>query len=133
MNNNKQYPESFIGSIQCPNCGSGAQQGFAFDKLHCTHCGTTQFSLGAVPCLFLAGIHHKKIWQHQTATMQYMAQQGLAALHESLSRYDLTNTTRRRLAEIQTACQLNLDTILSLLQKYGIDPVPDEQLGQMNP
>lgn len=133
MNNNKQYPESFIGRIQCPNCASNAQQGFQFDKLHCTRCDTTHFSLGAVPCLFPAGIHQKQIWQHQTATMQYMAQQGLAALHESLSRYDLTSTTRRRLTDIQTACQRNLDTILSLLQKHGVDPVPDEQLAQMNP
>lgn len=133
MNNNKQYPESFIGSLRCPNCGSDAQQGFEFDKLHCTRCGTNHFSLGDVPCLFPAGIHHKKIWQHQAATMQYMAQQGLAALHESLSRYDLTSTTRRRLTDIQTACQRNLDTILSLLQKHGVDPVPDEQLAQMNP
>lgn len=133
MNNNKQYPESFIGSIRCPNCGSSAQQGFAFDKLHCSHCGTQHFSLGDVPCLFPVGEHHKLIWQHQTASLQYMAQQGLAALHESLSRYDLTKTTRQRLSEIQTACQLNLDTIVSLLHRHGIDPIPDEQLGQMNP
>jgi len=133
MNNNKQYPESFIGSIQCPSCGSSAQQGFQFENCLCTQCGTNHFSIGDVPCLFPAGIHQKLIWQHQTATMQYMAQQGLAALHESLSRYDLTNTTRRRLTDIQTACQLNANTILSLLQKFGIDPIPNEQLGQMNP
>ncbi|MDO8345620.1 MAG: hypothetical protein Q7T48_20625 [Cellvibrio sp.] len=133
MNNNKQYPERFIESIRCPNCGSGAKQGFQFNDLHCTQCGTNHFSLGDVPCLFPAGTHHKIIWQHQTATMQYMAQQGLAALHESLSRYDLTSTTRQRLAQIQSASQVNLNTILSLLQKHGIDPIPDEQLNQMNP
>ncbi|MDF3013970.1 MAG: hypothetical protein K0Q78_2174, partial [Cellvibrio sp.] len=131
--NNKQYTESFIGNIQCPNCGSGTQQGFQFDKLHCTRCGTNHFSLGDVPCLFPAGIHQKLIWQHQTATMQYMAQQGLVALHESLSRYDLTTATRQRLTEIQTASQINIDTILSLMQKHGIEPIPDEQLSQMNP
>jgi hypothetical protein len=131
--NNKQYTESFIGNIQCPNCGCGTQQGFQFDKLHCTRCGTNHFSLGDVPCLFPAGIHQKKIWQHQTATMQYMAQQGLAALHESLSRYDLTTATRQRLTEIQTASQINIDTILYLMQKHGIEPIPDEQLSQMNP
>lgn len=65
--------------------------------------------------------------------MQYMAQQGLAALHESLSRYDLTNATRQRLTEIQTASQVNIDTILLLMQKHGIDPIPDEQLSQVNP
>jgi len=133
MNNNKQYPDRFIESLRCPNCGGNAQQGFQFDNLQCTQCGTNHFSLGNVPCLFPAGIHQKLIWQHQTATMHYMAQQGLAALHESLSRYDLTSSTRRRLTDIQTACQLNVDTILSLLQKYGIDPIPNEQLGQMNP
>lgn len=133
MNNNKQYPEHFIASICCPNCGSGAQEGFQFATLQCSRCGTDHFSLGDVPCLFPAGAHHKLIWQHQTATMQYMAQQGLAALHESLSRYDLTLATRQRLSEIKTASQLNLDAILALLHKHGIDPLPNEQLGQMNP
>lgn len=133
MNNNKQYPERFIESIRCPNCGSDAQQGFQFETLQCSRCGTGHFSLGTVPCLFPAGAHHKLIWQHQTATMQYMAQQGLAALHESLSRYDLTTTTRQRLADIQTASRINIETILSLLHKHGIDPIPDEQLSQMNP
>jgi hypothetical protein len=65
--------------------------------------------------------------------MQHMAMQGLAALHESLSRYDLTNTTRRRLADIQAASKLNLESLLALLHKHGIDPIPDEQLAQMNP
>jgi len=133
MSNNKQYPEHFIESIRCPNCGSGVQQGFHFETLQCTRCGTSHFSLGDVPCLFPAGTHHKLIWQHQTATMQYMAQQGLAALHESLSRYDLTDATRQRLADIQTASRVNIDTILSLLHTHGIDPIPDEQLSQMNP
>src|SRR5688572_16365102 len=133
MNNNKQYPEHFIESIRCPNCGGGVQQGFQFDHLHCSLCGTSHFSLGDVPCLFPAGAHHKLIWQHQTATMHYMAQQGLAALHESLSRYDLTDATRQRLADIQTASRVNIDTILALLHTHGIDPIPDEQLSQMNP
>ncbi|HSC68204.1 MAG TPA: hypothetical protein VLC79_10960 [Cellvibrio sp.] len=133
MNNYKQYPTHLLDSIRCPNCGSNAQPGFQIDNFHCTQCGTQHFSLGHVPCLFPAGIHQKLIWQHQAATMQYMAQQGLAALHESLSRYDLTDTTRRRLSAIQNACQVNVDTILSLLQKYGIEAIPNEQLGQMNP
>ncbi len=133
MNNNKQYPERFIAALRCPNCGSNAQQGFQFDALQCTHCGTTYFSRGEVPCVFPAGVHQKLIWQHQTANLQYMAQQGLAALHESLSRYDLTDATRQRLTEIQTASQVNLDTIISLMQKRGINPIPDEQLSQMNP
>lgn len=133
MLNKKQYPESFTRSLQCPSCGSQSQQGFEFDNLRCNHCGTQHFSLGDVPCLFPAGEHHKLIWQHQTATMQYMGQQGLAALSESLSRYDLSNATRLRLSEIHTASQLNLTTILTLLQKYGLEPVADEQLSQMNP
>lgn len=133
MKNKKQYSERFIRSLQCPHCGSSTQHGFEFDNLHCRHCGTQHFSLGDVPCLFPAGVHHKLIWQHQTASIHFMAQQGLTALHESLSRYDLTSTTRQRLTEIQTASQLNLNTILSLLQKHGIEAIPDEQLGNMNP
>lgn len=133
MNNNKQYPAHFIESIQCPNCASNTQQGFNFDKLYCKRCETQHFSLGEVPCLFPAGAHQKLIWQHQTATLQHMAQQGLAALHESLSRYDLTTATRQRLTEIQAASQINIETILSLMQRHGIDPAPNEQLNQMNP
>lgn len=133
MNNNKQYPEHLIAALRCPNCGSGKQQGFQFDTLQCAHCGTTYFSLGDVPCLFPAGIHQKLIWQHQTASLQHMALQSLATLHESLSRYDLTDATRQRLTEIQTASQVNLDTIISLMQKHGINPIPDEQLSQINP
>lgn len=133
MNNNKQYPEYFIESIRCPNCGSGAQQGFQFETLQCRSCATDYFSLGDVPCLFPAGAHQKLIWQHQTATLQHIAQQGLAALYESLSRYDLTTSTRERLTEIQRASQVNLNTIVSLMHKHGIDPIPDEQLSQMNP
>lgn len=133
MNNNKQYPEHFIESIRCPNCGSDAKQGFQFQTLQCSRCGTDHFSLGNVPCLFPAGAHQKLIWQHQTATLQHIAQQGLAALHESLSRYDLTTSTRQRLTEIQRASQVNLNTIVSLMHKHGIDPIPDEQLSQMNP
>lgn len=133
MINHKNYSENFIGCTLCPNCGSTAQQGFDFKNLYCSACGTQHFSLGNVPCLFPAGNHHTVIWQHQTATMQYMALQGLAALEESLSRYDLTNTSRQRLTDIQTANQLNLESILALLQKHGVNPAPNEQLGQMNP
>jgi len=133
MANNKKYPASFIESILCPNCGSNAQQGFQFEQLQCAVCGTSHFSFGDVPCLFPAGSHHKLIWQHQTASLQHIALQGLATLHESLSRYDLTDATRQRLAEIQTASQINLDTIISLMQKRGIEAIPDEQLSQMNP
>jgi hypothetical protein len=133
MANNKHYSKIFTGCILCPNCGSTAQQGFDFENLHCSTCGTQHFSLGDVPCLFPAGNHHTVIWQHQTATMQHMALQGLAALEESLSRYDLTAISRQRLTDIHTANQLNLESILVLLQKHGINPVPNDQLGQMNP
>lgn len=133
MTSNKHYAKKLTGCIQCPQCGSNTQQGFDLDTLHCSHCGTQHFSLGDVPCLFPAGAHHKLIWQHQTATLQYMAHQGLAALQESLSRYDLTNTSRQRLADIQTANQINLESILTLLQKHGVTPAANEQLGQMNP
>ena len=133
MTSNKHYAKKLTGCIQCPQCSSTTQQGFDLDKLHCSHCGTQHFSLGDVPCLFPAGAHHKLIWQHQTATLQYMAHQGLAALQESLSRYDLTNTSRQRLTDIQTANQINLESILTLLQKHGVTPAANEQLGQMNP
>lgn len=133
MTSHKHYAKKLIGCIQCPQCGSNTQQGFDLDNLYCSNCGTQHFSLGDVPCLFPAGAHHKLIWQHQTATLQYMAHQGLAALQESLSRYDLTNTSRQRLADIQTTNQINLESILTLLQKHGVTPAPNEQLGQMNP
>lgn len=133
MTSKKYYAEKLIGCIQCPQCRSNAEQGFDLDTLYCSHCGTQHFSLGDLPCLFPAGVHQKLIWQHQTANLQYMAHQGLMNLQESLSRYDLTNTSRQRLANIQTANQTNLDSILALLRKHGITPTPNEQLGQMNP
>ena len=134
MNNNKKkYSEIFNDCIQCPHCGSNTQQGFDIETLCCSTCGTEQFYLGDIPCFFPSGIHHKVIWQHQTACMQHMAQQGLDTLQEALSRYDLTDKSRARLIDIQTANKINFESILALLQKNGIDPIPNEQLSQINP
>lgn len=130
MNNKILYPENIF---KCPHCGSDETQGFDFENYHCNHCGTNYFSLGDVLCLFPAGIHHKAIWEHQTGIMKNVGEQGLIAIQESLSRYDLSQTTRQRLEENFRATETNLKTILALLQESGVEPGIREELSGGNP
>lgn len=130
MNNKILYPENVF---KCPNCGCDQTQGFDFENHHCNHCGTNHFSLGDVLCLFPEGKHHKVIWEHQTGIMKYAGEQGLITIQESLSRYDLSETTRQRLTETFNATEINLKTILSLLQESGIEAAISEQLGGGDP
>lgn len=132
MNNNKQYPASFIANLRCPYCGSHQSQGFDFNNLHCNHCGIDHFQLGDIPCLFPNGVNHKLLWQHQIASMKNIARQGLASLEESLSRYDLLSSTRQRLVEIYNSSKQNTEAIISLMQQYDIEAPDDQQPGQFN-
>lgn len=126
-------PSQLINQFCCPKCFAVPEEGFVFAELKCNRCATDFFTLGDVPCLFPAGIHQKTIWQHQTAMLLGNAVQGLNNIRESLARYDLSDTTRERLAEIYKANLINRDSIQSLLEKKLIAPEHNEQLSNMNP
>lgn len=119
--------------LLCPNCGSGIDGGLNADTLACSTCNTNHFSLNGVPCLFPAGAHHKKIWQHQAGMMQAQGQQGLAQVQEAISRYDVTTQTRERLVGTFTALEASQAMTLALLAGAGVEPKLDEQMAQMNP
>ncbi len=130
MNSKIPYPKNVF---KCPHCGSDETQGFDLDNHHCNQCGTNHFSLGDVLCLFPGGIHHKAVWEHQAGIMKSAGEKGLAAIQESLSRYDLSETTRQRLTETFNATEINLKSILSLLQESGIEANISEELSGGNP
>ncbi len=126
-------PPQLINQFCCPKCFATLKEGFVFAKLKCNRCATDFFTLGDVPCFFPAGIHQKTIWQHQTAMLLGNAEQGLNNIRESLARYDLSDTTRERLAEIYKANLINRDSIRSLFEKKSLLPEHNEQLNNMNP
>lgn len=126
-------PPQLINQFCCPKCFATSEDGFVFADLKCNRCATDFFVLGDIPCFFPAGIHQKTIWQHQTATLLGNAVQGLNNIRESLARYDLSDATRERLAEIYKANLINRDSIQSLLKKKSLIPEPNEQLSNMNP
>lgn len=129
MNNKPLYPQYLF---KCPTCGGNSGKGFELENDHCHNCGTTYFSLGNIPCLFPSGILHKHIWQHQTATMKNAGMQALMSIQESLSRYDVSETTRIRLAEALTVSETNLNSILHLLNESGIEANHKEEFNQIN-
>lgn len=133
MNNNKHYPIQLLSQFLCPQCSATKDSGFNFASLQCNHCGSHYFYLGDIPCLFPTGTNHKLLWQYQLAAMKNIAQQGLASIEESLSRYDLLPTTRQRLVDIYNSSKQNTDSISSLMQDYGIQVPEDYQPGQFNP
>lgn len=133
MNNNKQYPFPFISNLLCPHCGAQQHHGFDFDNLNCNQCGVDYFQLGDVPCLFPTGKNHKLLWEYQVAAMKTVAQQGLASMEESLSRYDLLPVTRQRLIDIYGSSKQNTEAITSLMQHYNLTTPEDYQAGQFNP
>jgi hypothetical protein len=126
-------PSQLINQFCCPKCFATPEDGFVFADLICNRCVTDFFTLGDVPCFFPAGFHQKTIWQHQTAMLLGNAAQGLNNIRESLARYDLSDTTRERLAEIYKANLINRDSIQSLLGKKSLIPEHNEQLSNMNP
>lgn len=126
-------PSQLINQFCCPKCFATSEDGFVFADLKCNRCTTDFFALGDIPCFFPAGIHQKTIWQHQTAMLLGNALQGLNNIRESLARYDLSDTTRERLAEIYKANLINRDSIKSLFEKKSIIPEHNEQLSNMNP
>ena len=119
--------------LVCPNCGSGADSGLALADLRCATCGIEHFALGQTPCLFPSGLHHKALWQYQAGVMRATGQRGLAQIRESLSRYDLSDSTRARLEETYAASEISQDAILGLLANCGVGAEINEQLGQFDP
>ena len=65
--------------------------------------------------------------------MKVLAQQGLASIEESLSRYDLLPATRQRLIEIYNSSKQNTESITALMHHYDITAPEDYQAGQFNP
>lgn len=126
-------PSQLTNQFCCPKCFATSEDGFVFAELKCNRCVTDFFALGDIPCFFPAGIHQKTIWQHQTAMLLGNALQGLNNIRESLTRYDLSDTTRERLAEIYKANLINRDSIKSLFEKKSLIPEQNEQLSNMNP
>lgn len=130
MNNNKILPDSLANLICCPQCGTPGNQGFDAHQLQCNQCQTRFFSVGKIPCLFPSGEHQLLIWQHQAAVLKHMAEQALESIRQSLARFDISDKTRDRLAELYKANLVNLDSITHLLQQKGIPAVPNEGLAQ---
>lgn len=118
--------------LACPRCGAPHDSPFEQGETVCTHCKLTHFQLGEIPCFFPSGTEHKLIWQFQAGVMQKTAIHGLESIAESLSRYDLSNTTRNRLGEIYHSCELSQVNTFKLLEQYGITPLVNEQVNQMN-
>lgn len=116
--------------LRCPNCGTPQTQ--KQEDFICSHCKLNHFTLGDIPCLFPSGAEHKLIWQFQAGVMQKTALHGLESIAESLSRYDLSNTTRLRLSQIYHSCDLSQINTFKLLEQYGITPLVNEQVNQMN-
>jgi N2227-like protein len=131
---NESHPLDFgpVDVLQCPACGKDLASDGQVASV-CAACHAHYFSLGGVPCLFPAGIHHKDIWQHQTGLMQQRGEDGLAQLHETLARYDLTPTTRDRLVESVAALEMSQSVTLALLASAGIEPKVQASMGNMNP
>lgn len=132
MRNKIEIPTQLKNQFCCPNCFSDASQGFDIEQLRCNLCATDFFTLENIPCLFPAGTHQQSIWQHQVASLLSQAEQGLNNIRESLARYDLSDNTRERLAEIYKANLLNFNSIQSLFNKKSLPPVFNEALNQFN-
>ncbi len=126
-------PAQLINQFCCPKCFATSEESFVFENLKCNRCETDFFNLGNVPCFFPAGFHQKTIWQHQIATLLGNAEQGLNNIRESLARYDLSETTRKRLADIYKANLINRDSIKLLFEKKSVIAEYNEQLSSMNP
>lgn len=126
------FPPQLQDQFCCPNCFTTRENGFNLEQLHCNFCSSDFFALEDIPCLFPAASHQQLIWQHQTAILLANAEQGLNNIRESLARYDLSDSTRERLAEIYKANLINLDSIQSLFVKKSLPPAYNESLSQVN-
>lgn len=129
--NTMQPRELFYSVLICPKCGAAYEQSTA-EPEQCNACGHTRFTLGDVPCLFPSGIDHKLIWQFQAGVMDQTATLGLQQINESLNRYDLSDLTRERLIDIYKSCELSKVNVMALLKHYGIDPLLDEEIKQID-
>lgn len=132
MNNKIDFPTQLRTQCCCPNCRANVSEGFNLEQLFCNRCKSEFFTMENIPCLFPAGTHQRLIWQHQTAMLTSLAEQALNNIRESLARYDLSDTTRERLAEIYKANLINRDSIQSLLAKKSVPPEFNETLNQMH-
>ena len=127
MNNNFLH-STLYSLLRCPRCGAPHEQQYNQTELSCSACKLIHFRLGDIPCFFPSGSEHKLIWQFQAGVMQKTAHHGLESIAESLSRYDLSFTTRQRLSEIYRACDLSQTNTFKLLEDYGITPLINEQV-----
>lgn len=130
--NNNILQNRLYSLLRCPRCGAAHQPRFEDGESVCTRCNLTHFQLGEVPCFFPSGSEHKLIWQFQAGVMHKTATHGLESIAESLSRYDLSNATRARLEGIFRSCELSQVNTFKLLEEYGITPLVNEQVNQMN-
>ena len=130
---NSNFLQSTLYSLlRCPRCGARHEQKYDQKEPNCIKCNLVHFRLGEVPCFFPSGSEHKLIWQFQAGVMQKTAIHGLESIAESLSRYDLSFATRQRLSEIYRSCDLSQENTFKLLGDYGITPLLNEQVNQMN-
>lgn len=111
----------FHSLLRCPNCGSHVEVSTAKGEVLCASCNTGYFFLGDTICMFPAGQHQKAIWEHQAGTMQARGEHGLSHLQETISRYDLSSTTRQRLLDNYEALALSQRTTLTMLREVGIE------------
>lgn len=119
----------YISLLRCANC-SGELEFEQGDEvsIRCTSCVARYFTLGDTVCIFPNGMYQKVLWQHQLGLMVDTGRRGLATLHESASRYDLSQHTRRRVQEHIEAVSLSQDSTISLMADVGIEPQIHESL-----
>lgn len=130
--NTSTLQNTLYSLLRCPRCGTAHTPHFEQGESVCTNCNLAHFQIGDVPCFFPSGLEHKLIWQFQAGVMHKTAIHGLESIAESLSRYDLSNTTRTRLDGIYQSCELSQVNTFKLLEEYGITPLLNEQVNQMN-
>lgn len=121
--------------LRCANCRGELR--FADGEevvISCVSCAASYFTLGETTCIFPNAMYQKVLWQHQLGLMVDAGRRGLDTLHESASRYDLSDYTRARVQEHIAAVSLSQDSTVSLMKEVGIEPhIHDSLKGMQAP
>ncbi len=105
--------------VRCPVCGAGSVQWAELDA-RCDACGHHSPALGPVACLLAEPAAWRSRWSTDLGAFDSMMRAAADTVRRDLGRFDLSESSRRRLEGFAAANERNAEQVRALFASAGI-------------